>query len=255
VLLAARSEEKMRPVLAAFQQRGLASRVEFVHLDLSDFASIRRAAEQVMSKRRSLDGLVNNAGTSLAGALTRDGFEMVTGTNHLGHFLLTQLLLPRVADASQGRVVNVTSGAHYGVKQIDWELLRTAMPRNRSFPMYALSKLMNVLHARELARRLAGRTRITTYAVHPGVIASDIWRPLPKPVQWAIKLFMSSTEQGAKPLLQCATAPELSSSSGRYFDKMREVPPSPLAQDDELAAKLWQWSEDATGTRSLPLTS
>ncbi len=113
------------------------------------------------------------------------------------------------------------------VQQIDWSgLERRATPRRSGYRDYGVTKLMNVLHAKELGRRLAG-TRVTTYALHPGVVASNIWRALPLPLQWLGKLFMLSNEQGAESPLYCATAPELAATTGRYYDRMREVRPSP----------------------------
>src|SRR5439155_536610 len=101
--------------------------------------------------------------------------------------------------------------------------------------------------AQELARRLAG-TRVTTYALHPGVVASNIWRALPLPLQWLGKLFMLSNEQGAESPLYCAIAPELAVTTGRYYDRMREVRPSPLADDAALAQELWARTEAAVGS-------
>ena len=106
---------------------------------------------------------------------------------------------------------------------------------------------MNVLHAKELARRLAD-TRVTTYALHPGVVASNIWRALPLPLQWLGKLFMVSNEQGAESPLYCAAAPELAATTGRYYDRMHEVRPSPLAEDAALAQELWARTEAAVGS-------
>ena len=101
---------------------------------------------------------------------------------------------------------------------------------------------MNVLHAKELARRLAG-TPVTTYALHPGGVASNIWRALPGPVQWLLKLFLVSNEDGAKMQLHCATAPELGNTTGRYYAKLREVACNPLADDLVLARELWARTE------------
>src|SRR5207248_2809521 len=109
-------------------------------------------------------------------------------------------------------------------------LERRARPRRSGYRDYGVTKFMNVLHAKELARRLAG-TRVTTYALHPGVVASNIWRALPLPLQWLGKLFMLSNEQGAESPLYCAAATELAATTGRYYDRMHEVRPSPLAED------------------------
>jgi dehydrogenase/reductase SDR family protein 13 len=105
---------------------------------------------------------------------------------------------------------------------------------------------MNVLHAKELARRLTG-SAVTTYAVHPGGVASNIWRSLPAPFEWLIKLFLISNEEGAKTPLYCATAPELAGVTGRYYAREHEARCNPAADDPALAAELWERSARATG--------
>jgi len=248
VVLATRSEERTRPVLSALQSRYPAARAQWVSLDVSDFGSVRRAAQAFLASGQPIDVLVNNAGIAGTRAVTKDGFDLTYATNHLGPFLLTSLLLPRLRDARQGRVVNVASGAHMMIKTIDWSVLeRRATPKRSGFTDYAVTKLMNVLHAKELARRLGG-TKVTTYALHPGAVASNIWRALPQPFQWFGKLFMLSNEQGAQSPLYCATAPELAATSGRYYDRMREARPSRLAEDAALAQELWAKTEAAVGS-------
>jgi len=245
VVLATRSEERTRPVLSAIHSRYPAARAQWVSLDVSDLGSVRRAAQAFLASGQPIDVLVNNAGIAGTRALSKDGFDLTYATNHIGPFLLTTLLLPRVREAPQGRVVNVASGAHMMVKQIDWSVLeRRATPQRSGLTDYAVTKLMNVLHAKELARRLSG-TRVTTYALHPGMVASNIWRALPRPVQWVSKLFMLSNEQGAETPRYCATAPELATASGRYYEHNREVQPSPLAEDPALAQELWARTEAA----------
>jgi len=247
VVLATRSEERTRPVLTGIQSRYPAVRAQWVSLDVSDLGSVRRAAQAFLASGQPIDVLVNNAGIAGTRALTKDGFDLTYATNHIGPFLLTSLLLPRVREAPQGRVVNVASGAHMMVKRIDWSVLeRRAAPKRSGFADYTVTKLMNVLHAKELARRLAG-TRVTTYALHPGAVASNIWRALPRPLQWFGKLFMLSNEEGAETPLYCATAPELATTTGRYYDRRREVSPSPLAEDEALAKELWARTEAAVG--------
>jgi len=178
VVLATRSEDRTRPVLTGIQSRYPAVRAQWVSLDVSDLGSVRRAAQAFLASGQPIDVLVNNAGIAGTRALTKDGFDLTYATNHIGPFLLTSLLLPRVREAPQGRVVNVASGAHMMVKRIDWSVLeRRAAPKRSGFADYTVTKLMNVLHAKELARRLAG-TRVTTYALHPGAVASNIWRAL-----------------------------------------------------------------------------
>ena len=247
VVLATRSEERTRPVLRAIQSRYPAARAQWVSLDVSDLASVRRAAQEFLASSHPIDVLVNNAGIAGTRALSPDGFDLTYATNHIGPFLLTNLLLPRVRQSPQGRVVNVASGAHMMVKRIDWSVLeRRGTPKRSGFADYAVTKLMNVLHAKQLARRLAG-TSVTTYALHPGAVASNIWRALPRPLQWFGKLFMLSNEQGAESPLYCATAPELAATTGRYYDRTREARPSPLAEDAALAQELWARTEALVG--------
>jgi len=247
VVLATRSEERTRPVLRAIQSRHPAARAQWVSLDVSDLASVRRAAQEFLASGHPIDVLVNNAGIAGTRALSPDGFDLTYATNHIGPFLLTNLLLPRVRQSPQGRVVNVASGAHMMVKRIDWSVLeRRGTPKRSGFADYAVTKLMNVLHAKQLARRLAG-TSVTTYALHPGAVASNIWRALPRPLQWFGKLFMLSNEQGAESPLYCATAPELAATTGRYYDRTREARPSPLAEDAALAQELWARTETLVG--------
>jgi len=248
VVLATRSEERTRPVLSAIQSRYPAARPHWVSLDVSDLGSVRRAAQAYLASGEPIDVLVNNAGIAGTRALSKDGFDLTYATNHIGPFLLTSLLLPRLRESPQGRVVNVASAAHMTVQQIDWSgLERRATPRRSGYRDYGVTKLMNVLHAKELARRLAD-TRVTTYALHPGVVASNIWRALPLPLQWLGKLFMVSNEQGAESPLYCAAAPELAATTGRYYDRMHEVRPSPLAEDAALAQELWARTEAAVGS-------
>lgn len=247
IVLATRSEERTKPVLSAIQTRYPAARAQWVSLDVSDLTSVRRAADAFLATGHPIDVLVNNAGIAGTRRLSRDGFDLTYATNHIGPFLLTNLLLPRVRESPQGRVVNVASAAHMLVKRIDWSVLeRRTTPKRSGFADYALTKFMNVLHAKQLARRLVG-TRVTTYALHPGTVASNIWRALPGPLQWFGKLFMLSNEEGARTPLYCATAPELAASSGRYYDRSREVRPNPLADDETLAQELWDRTETAVG--------
>lgn len=245
VILAARSEARAQPALDEIRRAHPAAQVELLRLDLASLASVRSAAERVLASGRRLDVLMNNAGVAGTAGLTDDGFEITIGTNHIGHFYLTSLLLPLLIEAPQGRVVNVASVAHERVQSVDWRWLdrRTAGAKS-GFNMYAASKLMNILHARELARRLAA-TRVTTYAVHPGGVASNIWRSLPWIVRRVMMLFLISNEKGARTQVWCATAPELASSSGRYYYECREARGTELSRDPALATELYDRTERA----------
>ncbi|HEX6808547.1 MAG TPA: SDR family NAD(P)-dependent oxidoreductase [Gemmatimonadaceae bacterium] len=245
VVLAARSEARTQPVLDEIRRAHPAARVEFLDLDLTSLASVRGAAERVLASGRRLDVLMNNAGIAGTAGLTEDGFEITIGTNYIGHVYLTSLLLPRLLEAPQGRIVNIASVGHERVHAFDWRWLdRRTVGAKSGFNMYAASKLMNILHARELARRLAA-TRVTTYAVHPGGVASNIWRSLPSIVRRVLMLFLVSNEEGARTQVWCATAPELASSSGRYYYECREARGTQLSRDMALAAELYDRTERA----------
>ncbi|HEY0483320.1 MAG TPA: SDR family oxidoreductase [Kofleriaceae bacterium] len=247
VILACRSKDKTAAVIDEIQRETGNPSVEFVALDLGDLASVRACAEAILARNVPIHGLINNAGMAGSRGLTRDGFELTWGTNHLGHYLLTRLLLDRIKQAGTARIVNVASASHYQAKGIDWDVMNQPTRSRTGMREYAVSKLSNVLFTKELARRLEG-TGVTTYAVHPGVVATDVWRRVPGPLRWVIKKFMITPEKGAEASLRCATAPELASQTGRYYDvggKERE--PNQLANDVELARTLWVKSAEWTG--------
>lgn len=243
VLLANRSEEKTRPVLEEIRAAGGSG--EFVALDLGSLAAVRRTAEALRT-RGPIHLLVNNAGLAGSGGQTTDGFELAFGTNHLGPFLLTTLLLPQLEAAGPGaRIVNVASRSHYRAKKIDWEALRRPTRSTTGLPEYEVSKLCNVLFTRSLAQRLRDRG-VEAFSLHPGVVATDIWRSVPFPLRGLVKLFMISEEEGAKTTLHCATSAEAKGHSGAYFDKCKPKHPSRVSQDDLLADELWRRSEEWT---------
>jgi NAD(P)-dependent dehydrogenase (short-subunit alcohol dehydrogenase family) len=163
----------------------------------------------------------------------------------VGPFLLTSLLLERLEESAPARIVNVASGAHFSAPGIDFDAVRNPTASRSGVREYAVSKLANVLHAQELARHLDG-TGVTTYSLHPGVIASDIWRKVPRPVRSLMKVGMRSTEDGAKTSLYCATDQAVAFESGRYYDDQKEKQPSAKATP-ELAAELWRRSSEWVG--------
>lgn len=243
VTLAGRSEDRTRAAMGEIVSTDPDADLAFLRVDLADLASVRAAADDFLARDEPLDVLVNNAGLAGAKGLTTDGFELAFGTNHLGPFLLTQLLLDRLKEADSARIVNVASKSHYDAKRIDWDTLREPTSSATGLREYGVSKLANVLHAQELARRLAG-TGITTYSLHPGVIASDVWREVPRPVRAALRLmlFMKSTEEGATTSLHCATSDAAAAETGLYYDRSKPKKPSRVATP-ELAAELWDRSE------------
>lgn len=247
VILACRSKDKTEPVIAELVKETGNPEIEFVALDLGDLSSVRKCAESLLARNLPIHGLINNAGLAGSRGTTKDGFELTFGTNHLGPYLFTRLLLDRIKQSGPARIVNVASKAHYDAKGIDWDALRKPTKTTTALNEYAVSKLSNVLFTKELARRLEG-TGVTTYAVHPGVVATDVWRKVPSPLRWVIKKFMITPEQGAQASLVTATSPELANETGKYYDVGgKERPASKLADNAELAGQLWAKSAEWTG--------
>ena len=237
LVVAARSLERTEPVLAELRAKNPEGKVDFVALDLSDLASVRKAADEVLAMDLTIDALINNAGIAGVRGQTKDGFELAFGTNHVGHYLWTEKLLPAVKRAKQGRIVVVASHAHYRAKGIDWDAARAPSATVSAFPEYCVSKLANVLHAKELARRLAG-TSVTTYALHPGGVASDIWKRRLGPFAMLLRPFLITNEQGMKTQLRCETDPALARETGLYYARERPKEASALARDEELQDEL-----------------
>lgn len=240
VYLACRSESKTTPVIEELRQENPAADLRFLQLDLGDLDSVRACAKEFLATGDPLHILINNAGLAGHRGQTKSGFELAFGTNHLGHFLLTDLLLELLRESAPARVVTVSSMSHYDADGIDFDAVCRPTKSMTGLPEYSVSKLANLLFTEELARRLEG-TGVTTYALHPGVIASDVWRGVPWPFRSVMKLFMKSVQDGAKTTLYCATSPEVADESGHYYDKSRRKEPSAVATP-ELAAVLWKRS-------------
>jgi retinol dehydrogenase-12 len=218
--------------------------VRLLHLDLASLSSVRASAAAFLALDEPLHVLINNAGVGGQRGLTADGFELHFGVNHLGHFALTHLLLERLAGSGPGtRIVNVSSDAHYGAAGIDFEAVRRRTATFTGHREYAVSKLCNVLFTRELARRAGD---VHAYALHPGVVASDIWRRVPSLARPFLTRRMLTTEQGAVTSVHCATSPAVAADNGLFYDKCAAREPSRVATR-ELAELLWKHSADWTG--------
>lgn len=247
LLLAGRAEERHRAVLDAVRaaSRG-GPEPTYLPLELGELSSVRACAERCLRLDQPLHVLINNAGLAGSHGLTADGFERTFGVNHLGHFLLTELLLERLVRSAPSRIVNVSSKAHYSARQLDWSALREPTRSLTGMREYEVSKLCNVLYTRELAARLEN-TGVTTYCLHPGVIASDVWRQVPWGVRHLMRAFMRSNEQGAETTLHCAAAAATARDSGLYYDACTPYEPSLLARDVALARELVERSRSWSG--------
>jgi NAD(P)-dependent dehydrogenase (short-subunit alcohol dehydrogenase family) len=211
-------------------------------LDLASLASVRECAQLFLQLHLPLHLLINNAGVAGLRGLTKDGFEMTFGVNHLGHFLLTQLLLEKMQSSGLSRVVTVSSRAHKRTTGVDWDALCQPTRSWTGIHEYAVSKLANLLFSAELAKRVQG-TSVSTYSLHPGVVDTEIWRALPN---WARPLLrlrgFLTPEEGALTTLHCAMhAPQ--KESGLYYADSKPMQPAALGQNSELAAELWRRSE------------
>jgi retinol dehydrogenase 12 len=239
VVIGARDATRGQAAVDAIRASGQSA--ELLVIDLASLPSIRDAAARWLTTHSTLDVLVNNAGVVTARReVTADGFERIWETNFLGGFLLTERLLPALKRAPAPRVVNVSSAAHYGT-QINWDDLGYERGFG-SFRSYQQSKLAQVLFTRELSRR---EPAIATNAVHPGAIATGIWRAAPTPIRVVLGLVLPSPTKGAKPVIHLATGADVEGVSGQYFDKMRPKTPSPAARNDADAARLWSLAEHA----------
>jgi dehydrogenase/reductase SDR family protein 13 len=245
VHLACRSQVKGRQAIEEIGAQTGSRDLGLLELDLGDLASVRRCADAFLATGEPLHVLINNAGLAGARGMSDSGFEIAFGTNHVGPFLFTSLLLDRLRESAPARIVNVASVAHYNAEGIDWDAVRRPTRSFTGMREYSVSKLANLLHAQELARRF-GASGVTTYALHPGTVASDIWRRVPWPLRPLMKRRMISPEQGAQTSLYCAASPDVAGESGRYYDACRRKEPS-AAATASLAAELWRRSSEWTG--------
>ena len=217
--------------------------------DLSSLAAVRKLAKEIAAQHPRLDVLVNNAGSgSLRRETTADGFERLFAVNHLAPFLLTNLLLERLEASDAARVVTVSSAAHRrGV--LDFDDLSWEKRKYSGLGAYGASKLANILFTTELARRLGG-SRVTANCLHPGVVATNIFSSMGfagRVFTVLFRPFMLSPAKGALTSIYLASSPEVANVTGKYFDKCREAPTTPAAQDAAAARRLWEISERLTG--------
>jgi retinol dehydrogenase 12 len=248
VYITSRSAEAGAAAVDAITSAAGSQTVWLLPLDLASLASVRDCAAAFLARDEPLHVLVNNAGVGGQRGKTAEGFELHFGVNHLGHFALTMLLLDRLkasgSGAGQGtRIVTVSSDAHYGAPGIDFGAVRRSTSSFTGQREYAVSKLGNVLFTQELARRAGD---VSSYALHPGVVASDIWRRVPRPARAVIKRRMLTVEQGAVTSVYCATSPAVAAESGLFYAQCAVRTPSKVATP-ELAELLWKHSAEWTG--------
>ncbi|GJQ13095.1 hypothetical protein GpartN1_g4886.t1 [Galdieria partita] len=265
VVLACRNENKAKDAIKNIQNStGKSSNVDFLPLDLASLQSVRDFSKLFLQKYKTLNLLINNAGVfATKFELTKDGHEIHFGVNHLGHFLLTNLLLQRLRESQPSRIVVVSSMAHQhtfreGILFDDKK--RNAPWKNivERLHAYGQSKLANLLFAKELAKRLQ-KTQVYVNALHPGVIRSELFRSENPFLLLPIMAFARNTENGALTSLYVATSPDIEEKNvrGAYFKPSATLPapyvrpaictPSAKARDAKLATNLWELSEKLVG--------
>ncbi|XP_044292045.1 retinol dehydrogenase 12-like [Varanus komodoensis] len=247
VILACRDMAKAEAAACEIRSTTGNEQVIAKKLDLADTKSIREFAEDFLKEEKALHILINNAGVMLCPySKTADGFEMHLGVNHLGHFLLTFLLIERLKQSSPARIVNVSSLAHHGGR-IRFHDLQGEKCYNRGLA-YCHSKLANILFTRELARRLQG-TGVIVNALHPGTVYSELTRHLSivDTLRKCIPFLLKTPVEGAQTSVYCAVAEELESVSGQYFSDCKPAYVSPQGRNDETAKQLWKVSCELLG--------
>lgn len=247
VVLACRRQDAAEQAMRDIRLQHPQASLEFVHLDLASLDSVRHAAQALLQRHPRLDVLINNAGLAQLGrSLSADGYELTFAVNHLGPFLLTQLLMPSLK-AARGRVINVASGAHKAGK-MHWQDLQFEKGYF-VWKAYAQSKLANILFTRALAKRCAG-TGVHANCLHPGGVATNIWPDrnwLQRMLSNLLKRFLISPEQGARTTIWLASNEVGGRATGKYYVRCKERAPSADAQDDVAAERLWKLSEKMVG--------
>ena len=248
VYLLCRNPEKGQAALREIKQHAGHDRVYLIIADLGEQAQVRRAAQEFLATGEPLHILLNNAGiTNTSWRQTADGIEETFAVNHLGYFLLSNLLLDRLKRSAPARIVNVASDAHHFVRGMQFDDLEF---RNnyKTFKVYGQSKLANLLFALELAPRLEG-SGVTVNSVHPGAVATGLGSQngmLGKIVPLITGLFFRSPEKGAESSIFACASQELEGVSGKYYYNCKERTAKPWACDVKAAKRLWQISEEMT---------
>lgn len=250
LVLVCRNRQLAHDTVAAIKRRTGNRRVDYLLADLSAQAEVRRVAGEFLAGGRPLHILLNNAGgLFMERSETVDGLERTFALNHLGYFLLTNLLLDRLRQSGPARVVNVASRAHKGASRgLDFDDLQSTRQYN-GLRAYAASKLANILFSRELARRLQG-SEVTSNSLHPGFVATRFGydsSPLMRTALQLLRPFQRSIDRGSRTSIWLCAAPSVERITGQYFSDCRSVRPSRFAEDDGAAKRLWEVSERLTG--------
>ncbi len=249
VFAAARSPERGQAAVSQIQKDSGSIAVELLEMDLTSFASVRRAAGELLERTDRLDVLVNNAGLTLnERRLTGDGHETMMQTNHFSHVLLTSLLLPKLLESEDARVINVSSRVYERVEAMPLDDLNFEHYWGGIRP-YCATKLANILFTNELHRRAHDRG-LAAFSVHPGVVATSFMRNFPAPMRAGLRVLrplLRSPEQGAAPVVELVADPARRADAGEYFDRHTRTQQQPQATDRQAAERLWDATNEITG--------
>jgi len=251
IVITSRSEDKAKEAVSEIKKLSGNDKVDFVTIDLSSQKSVREAARKLNAKCPKIDVLINNAGCYVSDLqLNVDGLEMQFATNHLGHFLLTNLLMDNLKAAGKARIINLASIAHKYTRDLKLDDINYQKEEYGGWKSYSRSKFCNILFTKELAKRLEG-SGITVNAVHPGGVRTEIAE---KNANWFTKLgwivmkpFMVTVEEGAKTSIDLASSPEVEGETGGYWVKSKKFFSNRPSQDPEIAKALWKKSEELVG--------
>jgi NAD(P)-dependent dehydrogenase (short-subunit alcohol dehydrogenase family) len=245
IYLLARSEAKTKSLIDTFSEKDR-SKFFFIHLDLADMDSVKLAAHTLREKVISLDVLINNAGGIFGEKIiTKDGFELTFSANHLGHFLLTELLLPALLKSGNSRIINVSSEAHRTAK-VNFEDLQYRQKSYNSFIAYSNAKLFNILFTKSLVEKY-GDKGLESFCLHPGVVKTNFAKENAGifGLFWILgSPFMINPAQGARTSIFLAKTNSKELTSGAYFKKSKSVKPSTAANSKRMREILWQKSEE-----------
>jgi NAD(P)-dependent dehydrogenase (short-subunit alcohol dehydrogenase family) len=247
VVIVARDEGRGERAVAEIKRKTRSQNVGLIVADLSSMQSIRHLADEFMAKYSKLHVLINNAGVFLPKRIvTADGFESTFATNHLGHFLLTDLLLESIKASAPSRIINITSTAHKKA-QIDFEDLMAGKKFSGS-KAYGQSKLSNILFTYQLAKKLEG-TGVTVNCLHPGGVRTGLAKKAGRRYSIGIRIvgrLLMSPEKSAEAAIYLATSPDLEGVTGKYFSKGKEEKSSAESYDQARAERLWSVSAELT---------
>ncbi|KAL7677437.1 hypothetical protein ACOME3_003676 [Neoechinorhynchus agilis] len=250
LILACRNEQKVKSAIELLKGEFPQSDIQYVLMDLSSLDSVRQCAAQVNRQFERIDILLNNAGALVNPELTKDGFDVHFQTNHLGHFLFTNLILDLVKKSQQGRIINVSSLAHK-MGKADWD--RMTNIKKRAWFAYSNAKLYNILFTKGLAKRLEG-TNVTVNALHPGLVktgfagtltsSSNMWTFANKILVPLFKSYVKNPTEGAQTSIHCAICPELKRVTGKYFSDCKMTSSSCASNCEQNIEKLWKVSAE-----------